>query len=394
MSLRLFVRFLRIYSAAWLRSFSAGGRAHAPLSLGRLTVLLIGFPLVFALQLLHWLGFLCDDVFFRRYRRISLNGALFITGMPRSGTTFVHRLLAADTHSFTTIATWEAFLAPSVTGKCFLMALARLDSWIGSPVRRLTRLCLLKATRDFEEIHSVGPEAPEEDYLLLLPVGGCFFAALAFPASPEFWRLGHFSRLPVAEQSDLLSFHRRCLKAHLYARGRGRRLLSKNAAFATWLPAQQKLYPEARFLVCIREPLEGLSSQISSIQPAHRAFAADRNGRTARQRFPVLFHEGFRVLAEASRLPKQADRQVILDQADLRGHSAELLRAALRQLRIPMSQHLRKVLRQQHDREQNRPHQSTHHHSATSAELDAVEFAAEVEPLYRELRRRSLRPGK
>lgn len=391
MSLRLFARFLRLYAASWLRSFSSEGRSMAPLSPQRLLILFVAFPAFLALQLLHWLGFVIDDLIFRGYRRVSLRDAVLITGLPRSGTTFVHRLLAADTQSFSSVATWEAVLAPSVSAKLAVRALARLDRLIGAPLQTAIRWLLRRTTASMQDIHGVDLSAPEEDYLLLLPAGGCFLTALAFPMQPDWWQLADFSRLPTRLKTDLLAFHQRCLKAHLYVRGRGRRLLSKNAAFASWLPALRTFYPNANFLLCIRDPIQGLSSQLSSIQPAHLAFAADPLGKTATRRFPTIFIRGYQSLLQEMESSSNAEeRCVILDQDDLRMQSASLLRDALHHLRIPIGFSLECALRQQAAAEQNQPHHSRHHHQPAHFGIDLAAFAKIANPPYRKLRQRSL----
>ncbi|MEM6704121.1 MAG: sulfotransferase, partial [Acidobacteriota bacterium] len=55
---------------------------------------LLVFLLIFVpLQCVHWLGFLLDELFYRGYRRVRIERPLFILGLPRSGTTHLHRTL-------------------------------------------------------------------------------------------------------------------------------------------------------------------------------------------------------------------------------------------------------------------------------------------------------------
>ncbi|MFT4901153.1 MAG: hypothetical protein ACI81V_000420 [Lentimonas sp.] len=67
-------------------------------------MLLLAYPLFLGLQLIHWLGFLIDELCYPHYRRIEVKAPLFIAGIPRSGTSFVHRTLASDP-SFTSMTT-------------------------------------------------------------------------------------------------------------------------------------------------------------------------------------------------------------------------------------------------------------------------------------------------
>ena len=53
-------------------------------------------PLLVAVQLLHWLTFLLDEIFYRGYRDVPVRQPLFVLGPPRTGTTHLHRVLSED----------------------------------------------------------------------------------------------------------------------------------------------------------------------------------------------------------------------------------------------------------------------------------------------------------
>ena len=145
----LFLRSLGLHLGCWLRSFWPGAHPGAPLSLRRAFFLLIVYPLFLAVQLLHWLGFLLDELLFPHYRKTAVQRPVFITGIPRSGTTFVHRTLAKDPR-FTSLSTWEALIAPSITQRKILRALAAADRRIGAPLRRMVDWLLRRGSGDFQ----------------------------------------------------------------------------------------------------------------------------------------------------------------------------------------------------------------------------------------------------
>jgi len=70
----------------------------------------IAVPAMALGQLMHWLGFLLDDIFFRGYRTIDIKKPVFIVGIPRSGTTLFQRVLARDIDNFTGYDLWELLL--------------------------------------------------------------------------------------------------------------------------------------------------------------------------------------------------------------------------------------------------------------------------------------------
>lgn len=324
----VFLDSLRLYAAAFGGAFTARARRQAPLGFRRLAVLLLGFPPFLALQLLHWLGFALDECLFRGYRRIEVQAPLFVTGVPRSGTTFVHRSLAADETQFTSLRTWEALLAPSITERYLYKAIGAADRALGSPARRGLTALMRRLGGDFDAVHPVGLWDAEEDYLALLPAAGCFILVLAFPGQPAFWDLGRFERMPPARQQRLMRYYRACLQKHLYVEGRGRRLLSKNAAFGSWVAALRDTFPDARFLVCVREPLAALSSQLSAIDSGRRLFGTDPGGEHYTAQFSQWFADSYAGLARQLRRSAPG-RIAVIEQAELSQQPQAVLQQAL-----------------------------------------------------------------
>ena len=55
-------------------------------------------------------------------------------------------------------------------------------------------------------------DAPEEDYLTLLPIGACLIALFAFPNSPELRGMIDFHNMPKKERPLYCLFTRRTFK--------------------------------------------------------------------------------------------------------------------------------------------------------------------------------------
>ncbi|MGB1126916.1 MAG: sulfotransferase [Opitutales bacterium] len=331
--LDLFLKSLSNHLAWWFSSLWPGKHKAAPLGLSRLCFLLLGYPLFLSVQLAHWLGFLFDEILFSAYRKTPVLAPVFISGIPRSGTTFLHRALAAE-ERYTYFTTWEAALAPSITERKIIRLLAALDRIVGGPIKGLFHALLAKGTGDFNTVHQVGLDAPEEDYLALLPIGACFILLLAFPFSKELEALVQLERMPQNERSRLIEFYKRCLQKHLYCHP-GKTLLSKNAAFATWCPALIETFPDAKILLCIREPDTALSSQLSSLTPARKLFGTDPDGRHTAERFCSIYRHAYQSLAELlqSTTPSQV---AIIAQSDLKNDPSGTIQTALKQLAMPL----------------------------------------------------------
>jgi len=215
------------------------------------------------LNLVHWLGFALDEIFFPGYRNVQVRRPVFICGIPRSGTTHLQRVLAAD-EAFTTLTLFECVIAPSVTERHAWRFLRRW--WPGAGARVLDR-----ATSAMADVHTLGLDEPEEDFLLLLWIQACFLAVIACPDSAHYWRLGWFDEvLPYRERRWVLAFYRRLVQKHLYFHGPDRRLLSKNPSFTPMIESLSRAFPDASFIACVREPARTVPSQLSSLLPAFR----------------------------------------------------------------------------------------------------------------------------
>lgn len=238
----------------------------------RLVVLGLFLPLLLALQLVHWLGFLVDEVVFFRYRRVDVREPLFVLGVPRSGTTFLHRLLARDP-SFTTFTTWECFFAPSIAERYFWRGVGRLDRLVGRPLGRLMGWLESHALGWLDDVHPIRLEDPEEDYFVFLPVLCCFILIVPFPEADWLWRMGRFDRdIDAAERAALMKWYRRCLQKHLFVNGPDRRLLSKNASFAGMSMSLVDAFPDCRVVICERDALQVVGSQFNALTGGMRFF--------------------------------------------------------------------------------------------------------------------------
>lgn len=244
-------------------------------SFGRVLMMLLFLPLFGLLQLTHWIGFLLDELFFRGYRKIEIREPVFVTGVPRSGTTLVHRTLAVD-QQFTTLSTWECLFAPSISQRRFIRLVASIDGRVGKPLGRLLKWLERKAFGALDDVHDMSLADAEEDYLVFLPVMSCFILVVPFPYSNWLWDIGQFDRrVDPAWRKRLLTYYRRCVQKHLYASPPGKRFLSKNASFSPLLGSLFSEFPDARFVFCLRDPLEVVPSQLSSLRGGMALFGND-----------------------------------------------------------------------------------------------------------------------
>ena len=148
-------------------------------------------------------------------------------------------------------------------------------------------------------------EAPEEDYFVFMPVLACFILVVPFPFAPWIWRMGYFDRdVDPAERRELMAFYRACVQKHLYVHGADKRLLSKNASFAPLVHSLRETFSDARMICCLREPLQTVPSQLSSVRAGLEFFEYD-TGAFAEQMLERLVYYYDNLAAAMSAMPAE-----------------------------------------------------------------------------------------
>jgi len=195
-----------------------------------------------------------------------LQEPLFITGLPRSGTTFLHTLLAADPR-WRAPAGWEVMYPSPPPG-------ARADPADRRCLRadrRMKKLYWL--TPGFAAIHELDAQLPQE----CIAITGATFISDMFPTMchvPSYQRW-----LDKADQVPAYRYHRRFLQ-HLQGGAGGLHWLLKAPAHLFGLRALLEVYPDARIVFLHREPREVLPSLANLTQVLRGAFS-DRHAPAA-----------------------------------------------------------------------------------------------------------------
>ncbi len=302
----------------WRSFFPAADGAYQRFSLQRLVVMLLFWPPFLSLLLTNRLCLWLDTLLFPGFRSIDIKQPVFVVGIPRSGTTFLHRLLAGDRQHFTTTALWELIFAPSILQRRFWLCLAALDLRLGAPGARSLHWLERKLLGGLDGVHKTGLLDPEEDYLALAPYLGCFLLILPF-GDNAFWHLARLDRDASADQKKhLTGIYRQLIQRHLYVHGSDKTLLSKNPSFTPWLHSLAEEFPDARFIACIRTPHEAVPSQVSSILIGARLFSGKPDLCWWRQGLTGTLAHYYEVLMDCHRhLPQ--NRFVVVPMEDLTG---------------------------------------------------------------------------
>jgi omega-hydroxy-beta-dihydromenaquinone-9 sulfotransferase len=257
--------FKLLFRLAYRAVFDTGG-THARLTPKRLWALLIIALLYCVAEITSWIGFFLDSLFFPDYRSLEIRQPVFIIGPPRSGTTFLQRLLAEDTGRFSSMKSWEIMFAPSVTQKKFFIALGRVDSLCGSPLYRLVRKMEQRSFKSLSSYHPASLFEAEEDGMILLHIFSSATAFFVLPFAEELRPYFMFDQeIDAARKAGIMRFYKRCVQNHLYVFGPDKIFLSKNPMFSTMVQSLDEAFPDAKFVYLARTPFETVPSTVSLI---------------------------------------------------------------------------------------------------------------------------------
>jgi omega-hydroxy-beta-dihydromenaquinone-9 sulfotransferase len=237
------------------------GLKHWPGRRRLLLRLLVTTPLA---TLFHSLCFLLDYVFFPRLWTQQVKTPVFVVGHARSGTTLMHRLLAADGERFSYFLYWET-LFPSLLQKKVIRWLGRVDS------RLLRGYChgRLKAWDDrtfgpFRHIHNMSLWTSEEDQFAMRAAFVTQQWATDLPVM-EVLDLFHLDQMP-AKRRRWLHHYRELVKRQLLLNGGDRTHLSKNPVMSGWVGSLIEFFPDARIVVMVRDPAECVPSLLKLVE--------------------------------------------------------------------------------------------------------------------------------
>jgi hypothetical protein len=216
---------------------------------------------------------------------------IFVTGLPRSGTSFLHNLLIEDTANavprcWQTIHPW---IAGDPAGEA--RSIRQVDRQL-----KLFR-CLAP---DFGAMHPITATAPQECSEITAHV----FASLRFDTTHHV--PSYRAWLDNAGHREAYRFHRRFLQ-HLAGHGNGRQrwvLKCPDHVFA--LDTIREVYPDARFVFVHRDPMRVLASVARLTEVLRQPFTRHLDRATVGRQVCDRWVDGAeRVVAACKTLPKE-----------------------------------------------------------------------------------------
>ncbi|MCB9726833.1 MAG: sulfotransferase [Spirochaetaceae bacterium] len=341
-----------------------------------LAVLLVAVPIV---STFHAICFLLDWLLFPELRRAEVREPIFMVGHARSGTTLTHRLLSGDTGRFSSFMLYELYF-PSLLQKKVIRAIAKWD-------REKLRGLLEGQVKAWEEwrygplrhMHDMGLTQYEEDDIVLYwsLAAGFWITKMPYMGDLDFYWMNHWSPRKRKRYND---FYRDCVKRQLVLNGTDKIHLSKNPMYSGRVASLLEAFPDARFIVNVRNPEETIPSLLKIVRAGWKQLGWD----------PERQKKCLKILADQSWDTYKHPLEVldahpevkasIVDYRDLTSDPAAAIERIYRDLDLPMTDAYRELLAGEGKRQ--REHKTRHTYSLEEFGLEADAIHTELAELF------------
>jgi len=198
-------------------------------------------------------------------RSETIRQPIFITGLPRSGTTFLHRLMMTDVDNRAPLV-WET-IYPSPSA--------------GSPKQRIARVARQLKTFEwlapaFRALHPLDATSPQECSEITAHV----FRSLRFDTNYHIPSYRAWLDADVVHNLPAYRFHKRFLQYLQHQDGIARRWVLKCPEHLFALQAIRTVYPDARLVFVHRDPVKVLLSQARLTEVLRQPFTRRLDPRT------------------------------------------------------------------------------------------------------------------
>ena len=225
-----------------------------------LSVLFI--TLFFLGQMLHLIFRLCDELFFRGYKKTPVRQPVFIIANPRSGTTLLHRLISMDEERFTYTRFLYTFQM-TVSFVRFTAFFRWLDDRSGNVIRKVIDRLDKKIWGGWDDVHEMGFDKAEEDeqvFAQALMSPGIF---IPFPYLHLIGDNKFLDLQPEPVRKNMMAFYESSIRRFVFATGKNKTYLAKNVMSTGRIQSLLEQFPDAKFIYIARHPYQALPSFVS-----------------------------------------------------------------------------------------------------------------------------------
>ncbi len=187
-----------------------------------------------------------------------ITAPIFILGLPRSGTTFLHELFAQDPGNLVP-RVWQT-IYPQPRGENFAASGNRRVKIVNSQLKFFGGI-----SPEFSQLHPIDADSPQE----CSEITSAVFQSLRFDTT---FRVPDYQAwIDASDHLKAFEFHRKFLQVLQYG-ARAKRWVLKCPDHSFCLPAILQTYPDARFVVVHRDPLKVFASVAHLTEVLRRPF--------------------------------------------------------------------------------------------------------------------------
>jgi len=222
---------------------------------------------------------LLDELFYPAYKKQIIKAPLYIIANPRSGTTFLHRLMSLDEEKYHFTYLYSA-LFPSVTLIRLIENAGILDRKSGGYMRRFFSWLDGIFFGGWKDIHPMGFNETEEDepmFSIPLMTPGIYMLC---PYLDEMEDTKFLDTLSEKEKKEWMDYYQSSIQRFMYAMKTEKIYMAKNVLNTGRIEAILGRFPDARFVYLARHPYEGLPSLISMFTAPWKAHSPECTGAT------------------------------------------------------------------------------------------------------------------
>jgi hypothetical protein len=209
---------------------------------------------------MHLLFRLLDEIFFSSYCKLEVKQPVFIIANPRSGTTYLHRLIALDNERFTYTKYAHTFQMTASFTKFY-----NVIRWVDRNVfKGLISRMMDKLDDKFwggwDDIHAMGFNKTEEDELVfaqMLMSTGIF---IPFPYFDIIHDNKFLDKEPEDVRRNVMDFYESCVKRFVYASAPDKTYLAKNVMSTGRFKTLIGRFPDAKIIYIARHPYDAVPS--------------------------------------------------------------------------------------------------------------------------------------
>jgi hypothetical protein len=229
-------------------------------------VWLVSIPFIFAYflhQVIHLLFRLLDEVFHRNHKKQKITQPVFIIANPRSGTTYLHRLMALDEERFTYTKNAHTFFMTSSFVQFYYVFrwLDRkiLSGFISATLNKLDD----KIWGGWDDIHAMGFNKAEEDEMVFAQSLMSIGVMMPFPYFHYMHETKFLDHEPEDVRKNVMDFYESCVRRFVFRAGKNKTYLAKNVMSTGRFKSLMQRFPDAKIIYIARHPYDSVPSTAS-----------------------------------------------------------------------------------------------------------------------------------